>query len=344
MGEQKPDAYETSDNASGQTDERRTPELRERGDGMQAERAPGAATEEQQASKAQPNVFRRLHMRATAAFVAWLNHPSRERPKWTDVSTVILSIAVTFVAVTQCYEMHSAGKQTDRLIENARLIESHQKQMVLDNQNILKDNRTALDAALKENRDELAKALKDNRDAAAANSKQLARMAGASEKSAEAANESLVTLLPVVVDSGIGGDSSKGPLTIAPGNYAYQFFENIGGSAAYGRIYACGAFYPHGVLPSPIIPCETIPRLLDVVIQKGHAKFVRIDLGAFTDTLVDDINANRVHLYIFAGADYGDKPGHQSNHIDVCKRTERGVVWVDCSTEVHVFEPPPAKK
>lgn len=91
---------------------------------------------------------------------------------WTDVSTVVLGIAIIFFAFMQWYEMHGSGKQTDRLIATATAIESHQKQLVEDNKTNLTQNKAAIEATLKENRDEVTKLLAENQKALEANRKQ----------------------------------------------------------------------------------------------------------------------------------------------------------------------------
>jgi hypothetical protein len=65
----------------------------------------------------------------------------------------------------QYREMDASGKQTDKIITAANLIEAHQNQIVLDNKQVLSDNRKAIANTLTENRNELAAALKQNREA-----------------------------------------------------------------------------------------------------------------------------------------------------------------------------------
>jgi len=48
--------------------------------------------------------------------------------------------------------MHGSGTQTDKIIHEADLIEQHQKQMVLDNKQVLSDNRDAIAKTLEQNR------------------------------------------------------------------------------------------------------------------------------------------------------------------------------------------------
>jgi hypothetical protein len=40
----------------------------------------------------------------------------REFPKWTDIAIVVLTGGIVFLALMQWYEMHDAGKQTDKII------------------------------------------------------------------------------------------------------------------------------------------------------------------------------------------------------------------------------------
>jgi hypothetical protein len=61
--------------------------------------------------------------------------------------------------------MDDSGRQTDKIINAANLIEDHQKQLVADNKQVLADNRTSLTDSLRENRNELAAALRQNRAA-----------------------------------------------------------------------------------------------------------------------------------------------------------------------------------
>src|SRR5260370_41869398 len=43
----------------------------------------------------------RFFERPWRGFLGWWTHPHRERPKWTDVSTVFLFVAVSFLGVMQ---------------------------------------------------------------------------------------------------------------------------------------------------------------------------------------------------------------------------------------------------
>jgi hypothetical protein len=80
-------------------------------------------------------------------------------------AAVIISILSFLVFAGQLYEMISGGTQTDEIITAANGIKTAQDQLVLDNKQVLSDNRQALAEVLKENREELASALKQNRDA-----------------------------------------------------------------------------------------------------------------------------------------------------------------------------------
>jgi len=43
-----------------------------------------------------------------------------ERPKWTDVAIVILTVGIVFFAFVQWREMVGTGQQTDKLIDSAK--------------------------------------------------------------------------------------------------------------------------------------------------------------------------------------------------------------------------------
>ena len=110
---------------------------------------------------------------------------------WMALFTLVLmlvGVGTYFILKNQLHEMHEGGTQTDRIIAAANLIESHQKQMVADNKDILLDNRNALDKALSENRSELAKALAQNRKALEASEAQSKKALDAGVSASLAAN------------------------------------------------------------------------------------------------------------------------------------------------------------
>ncbi|MDR3572570.1 MAG: hypothetical protein P4L50_01795 [Anaerolineaceae bacterium] len=107
--------------------------------------------------KEKKSIFRRLK--------EWRSDPYRERASWTDKAIVLLTVGIVVLAGMQWKEMDDSGRQTDKIISAANLIEDHQKQLVTDNKTVLGENREALANVLKENREELAKALQQNRDA-----------------------------------------------------------------------------------------------------------------------------------------------------------------------------------
>jgi hypothetical protein len=75
--------------------------------------------------------------------------------------TLVSAVAI----VLQWREMVGGGTQTEQIIAAANGIKTAQGQLVLDNKQVLADNRQALAKVLQENREELASALKQNRDA-----------------------------------------------------------------------------------------------------------------------------------------------------------------------------------
>ena len=99
-----------------------------------------------------------------AQFKEWWRDPFRDRPSWTDIAIVLLTVGIVYLA-------WDGGRQTKKIISAANLIESHQHQIVLDNKQVLLDNRIALKSSLDENRRELANALAENRDALEAQTK-----------------------------------------------------------------------------------------------------------------------------------------------------------------------------
>jgi hypothetical protein len=127
-----------------------------------------------------------LPERTWRQFLGWLRHPNRERPKWTDVSLVLLYAAIVILALMQWWEIRESGKQTDKLVAAATGINAHQAQLVTDNKQTLLDNRNALAAALKENRDELRNTLEQDRNAQDANTMQLLSLVNEYEKVARA--------------------------------------------------------------------------------------------------------------------------------------------------------------
>ena len=95
-----------------------------------------------------------------------------EKPKWTDVAIVVLTVGIVCLAGMQWWEMHSGGAQTDRIISAAQGIEYNARQIVADNREVLAKNKEAIEDTLRENREELAKALAQNRHALDASASQ----------------------------------------------------------------------------------------------------------------------------------------------------------------------------
>jgi ElaB/YqjD/DUF883 family membrane-anchored ribosome-binding protein len=75
------------------------------------------------------------------------------------IATIVIAIATVFT----WWEAHSGSKQTDKIIVAANAIKTDQNQLVLDNRQVLQDNRDALNATLKENRKEVSSILRENR-------------------------------------------------------------------------------------------------------------------------------------------------------------------------------------
>lgn len=57
--------------------------------------------------------------------------PLGEKPKWTDVAIVILTIGIVFIGVLQFLEMHDAGVQTDKIIVADQRLATAMEQTVL---------------------------------------------------------------------------------------------------------------------------------------------------------------------------------------------------------------------
>jgi ElaB/YqjD/DUF883 family membrane-anchored ribosome-binding protein len=122
-----------------------------------------------------------------ARYRQWRDNPWRSKASWTDKAIVFLTLGIVFLGFMQWLEMRGSEKQTNKIITAANLIETHQKQLVLDNKQVLDDNRLALDKSLSENRVELGNVLKQNREAlqaqTAASNGQLAAIQSQTEAS-----------------------------------------------------------------------------------------------------------------------------------------------------------------
>jgi hypothetical protein len=107
----------------------------------------------------------------------------------------------------QWREMHSGGMQTDQVIHEADLIEKHQKQMVLDNQQTLADNRKAIADVLEENRAELDAALQQNRQALEATAQQSKTAMDASIATARTDQRAWVGVVGVKTTGGVASEN-----------------------------------------------------------------------------------------------------------------------------------------
>jgi hypothetical protein len=68
--------------------------------------------------------------------------PLREKPKWTDVAIVILTVGIVFTGVLQFLEMRDAGIQTDKIIAADQRLATAMEQTVLQ-------SKQELDQAIK---------------------------------------------------------------------------------------------------------------------------------------------------------------------------------------------------
>ncbi len=85
-------------------------------------------------------------------------HKSREKAKWTDIATVVLTVGIVLTAIIQAWifnrqwtEMHTAGEQTDRMISAAKQIESDLNASNQQNQDAFKQTLDTNRIALKKN-------------------------------------------------------------------------------------------------------------------------------------------------------------------------------------------------
>jgi hypothetical protein len=272
---------------------------------------------------------RGLFHRTKQGFVGWLRHPLRERPKWTDVTTVIFSAAIVFFACMQWVEMHGTSKQTDALIGAANKIEGHQKQIVADNKQALADNKAAIEKTLKENRDELAKMLAQNQDALKANLTQGQSSLDASMNAMRLDQRAWVGIR--AVDFHLTSDS---PLA------ANVRFVNTGKTPALNmRTVLNFQWVTTQESLTPLNPAQAVPYRVNSISTMNPAQEAVTPIqstGPLEPTIFKSISDGRMRLYLRVRVTYDDifaRPrkgvgAHQTEQCWVYIPIESG--WQDC--------------
>ena len=248
-------------------------------------------------------------------FRYWWRDPYRDKPKWTDRAVAFLTIGIVILAGMQWKEMDDSAKQTDKIIRAANLIEGHQNQIVLDNKQVLVDNRKSLADSLSENRRELANVLQQNRDALEASKRQ---SKAALDESTDAARHEYrpwvvfdpgLMLLPGghTADSAIPPEPAT-PIILRPNEefVGRVVLKNIGRSPARRVTARIGLFYGEPRTPAQIndfgergfqaaIADTTTPRQVSTIAPtdiKGAFSNIHAGLtGASIDNVTQGIGA-----------------------------------------------------
>jgi hypothetical protein len=246
-----------------------------------------------------------------------------DRPKWTDIAIVVLTVGIVFLGYMQWREMDSSGTQTDKIISADDRLAAANERFATAMENTVTQNQGALNETL----GEMKKQSKAMQNASTASSKQVAGIQESnriSRESLESVQRAFLTLTNV--------DMNR--LKRSAESHYYEFvptYENTGATQATGSIN----YFNYGVLDDEPSEAAFIGEINlrsaratigPKMTQGGGRKFVEenvifgIDLGDNPLSTLPGARFNK-HIVMWGWAAYQDVFPRTRPHItEFCQK------------------------